>query len=77
MKFSPDAHIINEIEQFMPDFWKFELENEKEYNPVDIKTGKQQKFDLMSFFDKIKELKTDFALYLGSETTPPCLGILT
>jgi len=61
----------------MPDFWKFELENVKEYKPVDIKSGKPQHFDLMYFFDRIKPLKTDFALYLGSETTPPCIGNYT
>jgi len=58
----------------MPDFWRFELEHQNEYKPIDIKSGKQQHFDLMFFFDKIKALKSDYALYMGSETTPPCIG---
>ena len=59
----------------MPDFWKFELEHSKKiYKPIDIKSRKRQNFDLMAFFDKIKLLNTDYALYLGSETTPPCVG---
>jgi len=75
IKFDPNARLIHEIEQLMPDFWKFELEHsKKQYKRIDIKTKKPQNFDLNRFFDKVKELKSDYALYLGSETTPPCIG---
>lgn len=73
IKFDPDARLIHELEQLMPDFWKFELENKDEYNPTDIKTGHPMLFDLMYFFDKLKPLETDYAVYLGSQDTPPCL----
>lgn len=61
----------------MPDFWKFELETRKKYVPKDIKTGKRQTFDLGYFFDRFnskddEKKSTDYAIYLGSETTPPC-----
>ncbi len=58
----------------MPDFWKFELENKKEYDPIDMKTGEKQNFDFKGFMKKIEALKTDYALYIGSETEPPCIG---
>ncbi len=76
IKFEPEAKIIPEIEQLMPDFWKFELENKTSYKPIDIKTGKEQYFDLMQFMEKLKPLNTDYAFYLGSESTPPCIGKL-
>lgn len=73
IKFDPNAPLIRELEQLNPDFWKFELEHSKEYKPMDLKHGKEQYFDFKELVDKVSELKTDFAIYLGSETTPPCI----
>jgi hypothetical protein len=78
IRFDPEARIVKELEQLMPDFWKFELETKKKFTPKDVKSGKPQLFDLSDFIDKIDPKKNlamkelNYAMYLGSEDTPPC-----
>lgn len=64
-----------ELEALSPDFWRFELEAAKQFRPKDYKTGKTLLFDLKDFIKGTSNKDTDFAFYLGSQTTPPCVGI--
>jgi hypothetical protein len=74
INFDPNAKLIKEFEQLMPDFWRFELELHKIYKPVDIKNHQKKTFDLGYFMERVLASKPDYAIYLGSETTPPCKG---
>ena len=65
-----------ELESLSPDFWPFELETQKKFIPKDNKSGKNLLFDLNDFINKAKKNKSTHTLYLGSQTTPPCLGTL-
>ncbi len=72
--YDPNVALSRELETLFPDFWRFEMEGAKSYKPKDYKTGNRMKFDMKDFFNDISKMKSDFAMYLGSETTPPCIG---
>ena len=72
--FNPDAPLNLELESLSPDFWRFELEAATKYKPKDYKSGKNLKFDLKDFTNVVQKIKSDYSFYLGSQTTPPCLG---
>jgi hypothetical protein len=74
MIFDNEAPTYPELEKLNPDFWRFELEVANEYEPTDVKSGIVNLFDLEGFVKKAMDIKSDYMFYLGSETTPPCLG---
>jgi len=56
--------------------WRHELKRGDSYVPKDALSGKVALFDLSSFMGKVMAIKIRFTLYLGSSTTPPCLGTI-
>ena len=76
IQFNPKSPEYPEIDKLTPDNWRKEIKGRenKTYRPRDITTGKFETFDLQSFIGKIFALKSDFSLYMGSATTPPCKG---
>lgn len=76
MQFNPKAPEYKELESLNPNIWRREVAKsmDKNYVPIDALTAKETKFDLHSFMQKVMNLKSDTSLYMGSATTPPCLG---
>jgi carbonic anhydrase len=54
--------------------WRQEVTDSGSYIPKNAITEKISTFNLDSFIKKVMGLKSDFSLYLGSATTPPCQG---
>jgi len=57
----------------MPHLWRFELAFKSSFAPKH--KNKPKTFNLSKFFNHVERLKSDYSIYLGSETTPPCRGI--
>lgn len=74
LQFNTDAPEYSELNNLNPDLWRTEVTATGSYIPKDSLSGKISTFNLQGFFDKVMELKSDFSLYLGSATTPPCQG---
>jgi carbonic anhydrase len=71
--FDPTQNLNKQLEELNTDFWRYELERRSSFIPKDIKTHKRLAFDLNDFAAAAKTIKTQYAFYLGSQTTPPCL----
>ena len=82
VQFNPSAPEYEELNDLNPDMWRIELSSDNPagatgtYRPKDPLTGKDGKFKLRSFFAKIMALRSDASMYMGTATTPPCLGKL-
>lgn len=76
IQFNPSAPEYPELDKLNPDTWRRELKERenKQYRPKDTSSGKFIKFELHSFMAKIFKLASDYSMYLGSSTTPPCQG---
>ena len=74
---SKTAKEFPELNTFMADIWRFELKNKSFFTPIHTKSKKPMFFNMEKFFvQHVKRLKSDYNLYLGSKTTPPCIGKL-
>jgi len=72
LQFNPNSPVYDEIDVLNPDLWRHEVSQTGTYTPKDALTGRVATMDLGSFITKVMNLKSDFSLYLGSSTTPPC-----
>jgi len=77
LQFSPFGPQFDELGDLNPEIWKTEIarSSNRSYKPRDPLTGKDTMFKLHDFFNKIMDLKSDFSMYMGTSTTPPCAGI--
>jgi carbonic anhydrase len=81
IQFHPNAPEYKEFIDLNQDMWRHELGGEDEdeegeekiYRPKDPLTGKFVNFDLNGLMTKVMNLKADFSMYMGTQTTPPCL----
>jgi hypothetical protein len=74
--FDPQAPSNADFESLNPDLWKTELEGKAVYIPKDMKTNHKVKLNLERLVKSFMDVKPDFGLILGSNTTPPCNGII-
>jgi len=74
IQFHLKAPEYKELDALNPEIWRRELAKNRSYTPKDSISGKIATFNLHSFMKNIMNLHSDFSMYLGSSTTPPCNG---
>ncbi len=64
---------LKEFEALNMDFWKYLIGKHGSFTPKKIFKKKLLKFDLPNIVKKVTDLKSDYYLYYGTQTSPPCL----
>jgi carbonic anhydrase len=60
------------FENLNPDFWRMGVENDGQYIPKKVMQKQLLKFNLGDLFRASTSQNTDYFVYLGSQTVPPC-----
>lgn len=68
-KENPNAKVL---ESLGFDFWKYSLFKNNTHIPIDYFTKQRSILSLSDIINQVKSNNTDYSLYLGSETRPPC-----
>ena len=71
--FDPKAQNNLDFDTLQIDNWKSSLNGKPSFTPLDSKNN-PIKFNLERLVKSFMDLKPDFGLILGSDTTPPCQG---
>ena len=66
---------LNTLESLNLDYWMTSLSQNGEYIPKDFITEQQKVFEFSNLLFILKKDQPNYYFYLGSNTTPPCLGI--
>ena len=68
---------LNTLDSLNLDLWNLSLNKGNEYIPKDFKTDQQKVFEFSNLMFIIKKDQPNYYFYLGSNTTPPCHGIIS